>query len=71
MTADVPELLTYQQAADQLTMSVRSLRRLVNAGKVPHRRIGHLVRFTTDDLTEILASARIAPLPRSPRRPRH
>lgn len=63
------ELFTYQQAARRLYISTRTLRRLVARGRVPHRRIGRLVRFTRADLDEILHLYRVAPQPRSPRRP--
>jgi excisionase family DNA binding protein len=60
----------YEQAAEIMGVSARTLRRLVKAGKVPHRRFGALVKFTQADIDEILAMHRVAPLPRSSRQRR-
>ncbi|WP_184693655.1 excisionase family DNA-binding protein [Saccharothrix tamanrassetensis] len=56
--------MSYDQAAERLCISSRTLRRAVAAGRAPHRRVGRLVRFTGPDVTEILASWRVAPQPR-------
>ena len=58
---------TYDEAAEMLQISPRTLRRAVVNGRVPYRRIGQLVRFTSDDISEILQIFRVAPLPRNVR----
>lgn len=55
---DLPRLLTMQEAADVLTISERSLRRLVANGDIPHRRLGSLIRFSVEDVQAILDGAR-------------
>lgn len=57
-------LMSYDEAAERLRISSRTLRRAVAAGRAPHRRVGKLVRFTADDVAEILAAWRVAPRPR-------
>lgn len=54
-------LLSYQQAAERLGLSVRSLQRLVDAGRIPAHRIGPRggrVRFDADDLETYLKRCR-------------
>lgn len=51
-------LFTVQEAASQLRMSRASLYRLVNEGKVPHRKLkGIGVSFTPDDIAAIVEDA--------------
>jgi excisionase family DNA binding protein len=38
-------LLTYEQLAAWLNTSVRHLRRLVDEGRIPFRKVGYFVRF--------------------------
>jgi len=47
-------LLTFLQAADTLQVSIRSVRRLVDAGALPVIRIGRLVRIDPDDLAALI-----------------
>ena len=46
-------------AAKILGLSVCTLRRAVRVGKVPHRRLGGVIRFTEDDLAEYVEACRI------------
>ena len=48
-----------KSAAAMLGISPCTLRRAVRAGKVPHRRLGGMIRFTEDDLAEYVESCRI------------
>lgn len=50
----VTDLLTEQELADRWRMSIRSIRRMRNAGDLPYVRIGRLVRFDPNDIAEWL-----------------
>jgi excisionase family DNA binding protein len=52
-------LYTVQQAAKELGVSPVSVRRMVRAAELPHRRIGSLIRFTPDDLAAYVAAAAV------------
>jgi excisionase family DNA binding protein len=47
---DVPGVAAY------LTISVRPVRRLVAERRVPHHKVGHLVRFDPDEIDAWLAN---------------
>lgn len=49
----LPQLLTYEEAAQALRISVRTLARWVAAEQVPVRRFGSRVFFTVDDVRAI------------------
>ena len=49
-TDTLPQLLTIDQLADRLGVSIRHIRRLVAEKRVPYLKVGHFVRF---DPTEI------------------
>jgi excisionase family DNA binding protein len=51
-------LLTVQQAAECLAVSVAHLRRLIRQRRLPIHRIGRLVRGAPDDLAAFLAKTR-------------
>lgn len=53
---------TYEQAADELSVSVAWLKQKAQARQIPHHRYGRLVRFTDDDLIAIRASFAVAPI---------
>ena len=69
-----PDLMTSQQVANRLAISIRTLWRLVRAGKVPQpvRYNRKLVRWKTADLTRYIAAltveARVGPCEQSPLR---
>ena len=52
-------LLDLKSAAAVLGISPCTLRRAVRAGKVPHRRVGGVIRFTEDDLAEYIEASRV------------
>lgn len=55
---DLRRVFTVDEAAEELRMARATLYRLVKEMKVPHRRIqGTGVRFTQDDINEILEGA--------------
>ena len=49
---DLPEILTMQQAAEYLQVSVRTLQRMVATGEVPGRQVGRQWRFDQAQLRE-------------------
>ena len=51
-TDTLPQLLTIDQLAERLEVSIRHVRRLVAERRVPYLKVGWLVRF---DPTEIAA----------------
>ena len=51
------ELLTRQQAAEFLKMSVMSLDRLRQQGKLKYRRLGNQIRFLATDLEDFVISS--------------
>jgi excisionase family DNA binding protein len=62
------QLYSYDQVARRVGVSVRTLRRGVTSGRLAHRRVGKLVRFTDADVIEILNAWRVAPRSRLNRR---
>lgn len=52
---DPGRLLTINEAAARLTVSLKTLRRLIAAGSLPVVRIGGLVRIRPEDLTNFIA----------------
>jgi excisionase family DNA binding protein len=56
------ELLTVDQAAERLGMSVRHVRRLLAERRVAYHRLGRAVRLHPADLDAYVAATRVAPL---------
>lgn len=56
------DLLTIEEAAARLRMSVRYVRRLVAERRVAFHRIGRSIRFKADDLDAFIESGRVEPL---------
>ncbi len=54
-----PQLLTIDQPAQRLGITVRYVRRLVAEKRLPYYKIGRLVRFDPAEITDWLASRRI------------
>jgi len=54
-----PLLFGFPAAARRLGVTESWLRRAVTAKKVPHRRIGNAVRFSADDLAQIVAASAV------------
>lgn len=61
MANSTPEklLLTPQQAADALAISLRKLQLLTKAGDVPHVRIGRAPRYPVEDLRRWIDAQKI------------
>jgi excisionase family DNA binding protein len=54
----IPQLLTIDQVAERLGITVRHVRRLVAEKRVPYLKVGKLVRFNPDEIKQWLASRR-------------
>ena len=54
----IPQLLTIDQLAERLGITVRHVRRLVAEKRVPYLKVGKLVRFDPDEIKQWLASRR-------------
>ena len=57
-TGTLPSLLTIDQIAEQLNVSVRHVRRLVAEKRVPYLKVGKFVRFDPAEISEWLDLAR-------------
>ncbi len=57
-TSTIPQLLTIDQLAERLGITVRHVRRLVAEKRVPYLKVGKLVRFNPDEIKQWLASRR-------------
>lgn len=56
------ELLTVEDAARRIGMSVRYIRRLVAERRVPFYRLGRAIRIDPDDLAEYVCEGRVEPM---------
>ena len=62
MAESVPEILRPKQAAQLLTVSVRTLYRLAEEGKIGHVRVSeHGLRFRREHVLEYLAARTFEP----------
>ena len=50
--SEFPEILTMEQAAEMLQVSVRTLQRMVKDGRMPGRQVGSQWRFDRDQLRQ-------------------
>ncbi len=57
-TDTIPHLLTIDQLAQRLGITVRHVRRLVAERRVPYYKVGRLVRFDPDEIGEWLRDRR-------------
>jgi excisionase family DNA binding protein len=57
-TDTLPQLLTIDQLADRLGVSIRHIRRLIAEKRVPYLKVGWLVRFDPNEIARWLDSAR-------------
>ena len=55
-THSVPQLLTFQQAADLLRISKRQFQRLVAQGDIPRVQVGHMPRISSAALAAYIAA---------------
>jgi excisionase family DNA binding protein len=56
-----PALLTIKDVAEHLKLSTKTVRRMIDAGKLPSRRLGRLIRVAPDDLATLVHLAREMP----------
>jgi excisionase family DNA binding protein len=56
---DHPQLLSIDQLAQRLGITVRHVRRLVADKRVPYYKVGRLVRFDPTEITDWLATRRV------------
>ncbi|WP_368956972.1 excisionase family DNA-binding protein [Parafrankia soli] len=61
----VGEILTVEQAADRMNMSVRYVRRLVADRRIAFHRIGRSIRLMATDVDAHVAAGRVEPLTES------
>jgi excisionase family DNA binding protein len=57
-TSTLPQLLTIDQLAKQLGVTIRHIRRLVAERRVPYLKVGRLIRFDPSEVAEWLDEAR-------------
>ena len=57
-TNTLPQLLTIDQLADRLGVSIRHIRRLIAEKRVPYLKVGHFVRFDPTEIASWLDGAR-------------
>jgi excisionase family DNA binding protein len=62
LASHTAELVTVEQAADRISMSVRYVRRLVAERRIVFYRLGRSVRIDPTDLTALIASGRVEPI---------
>jgi excisionase family DNA binding protein len=62
MPGTVSDILTVEETADRMNMSVRYVRRLVADRQIPFHRIGRAIRITATDVDAFLASTRVEPI---------
>jgi excisionase family DNA binding protein len=55
----LPHLLSIDELAEHLGVTVRHIRRLIAEHRVPYLKVGRLVRFDPGDVTKWLADARV------------
>jgi excisionase family DNA binding protein len=55
----IPQLLTIDQLAERLGITVRHVRRLVANKQVPYYKVGKLVRFDPNEITGWLRTRRV------------
>lgn len=58
-TDTIPHLLTIDQLAEQLGITVRHVRRLIAERRVPYLKVGKLVRFDPAEIAGWLDEARV------------
>jgi excisionase family DNA binding protein len=58
-TDTLPQLLTIDQLADRLGVSIRHIRRLIAEKRVPYLKVGHFVRFDPSEIAAWLDRSRV------------
>jgi excisionase family DNA binding protein len=57
---NLPQLLTIEELAGQLAITVRHVRRLVAEKRVPYVKVGRLIRFDAAEIMEWIESRRVS-----------
>lgn len=57
-TPKIPQLITIDKLAERFEITERYVRRLVAEGRVPHRKVGKLIRFAEDEIAAWLETTR-------------
>lgn len=58
---NAPALLTIKDVAEQLKLSTKTVRRMIDAGTLPSHRLGRLIRIAPQDLATLVHLARAMP----------
>ena len=65
---DLSRLLTVDEAAVRLGISVHTVYKMVSEGRIPHTKIGRLVRFDPVVLDQWIKQQTVMPMPINQRR---
>ena len=57
-----PHVLTVEETAAALRLSIRHVRRLIAERRIPYVRVGRAVRIDPDDLAAFIRSGRVEPI---------
>lgn len=60
--AVTPHVLTVEETAEALRLSVRQVRRLIAERRIPYVRVGRAVRIDPNDLAALIRSSRVEPI---------
>ena len=55
----LPHLVDSKELAAQFGLSLRNVRRLVSERRIPHYKVGRLIRFDVDEIVTWLDAARL------------
>ena len=58
--SELPRLVSIEEIAEHLGVSVRHVRRLVFERRIPYVKWGHLIRFDIDDVSAWVTTSRVA-----------
>ena len=61
MAKDKSRWLSTREACDELGITLRTLYRIIDEGKLPCYQFGRVYRLKTDDVESFLAQARVKP----------
>lgn len=56
-------LISVEQLADELGVSVRYVRRIIAERRIPYVKVGHLIRFQRDEVQRWVETNRVGALP--------
>jgi excisionase family DNA binding protein len=57
----MPQMLRVPEVAEQLSLSAKTVYRLIERGKLGHHKIGHAVRVSAKQLAEFIEESERAP----------